>query len=297
MSKKGLLVLLLLSVLPFDGASSETRGVRNHNPANLILTNIKWQGEVKCSDVRFECFSTPYYGIRAMYKTLSTYYFKYNRVTLHDIMHHWSPTHENRTNHLIGILSNKLQYDPDIPIPINDVSFMHRLGVAMITIENGHNPYSSQLYRRAIANAFRNHNPVRKYNDSRIVKAVVDERKGQSRTTEGSHRKSHSKEQSSIRSTEGRKQTSCLYKTDYSFISYLRSYCFSFDSSTILWTGGDSWLDRMAKRLLILHGRKGCSRMENCYRVGNYAPPYPPSIRDQWYVFRKFYGGEPLAYF
>jgi len=294
MMKSSLLILVLTLFLPIDGALGETRGIRNHNPANLVLTNIKWQGEVKCSDTRFECFTTPYYGIRAMYKTLKTYYFKYNRTTLHDIMHHWSPTHENRTNHLIDILSNKLQYDPDTPIPINDVSFMSKLGVAMITIENGSNPYSSQLYRRAIEDAFRNNYTARKYADRRITATLVNELKVQGRATEGFNRKNNNKKQSSIRSTEGRKQTTCIYKTNYSFINYLRSYCFSFDSSTILWTGGDSWLDRMAKRLLILHGRKGCSRVENCYRVSDYSPPYSPSLSDKWVIFREFYDGKSL---
>lgn len=288
-SKRSFLFLVLALLLPIDGALGETRGIRNHNPANLILTSIKWQGEVRCSDVRFECFATPYHGLRAMYKTLRTYYYRYDRVTLHSIIHHWSPAHENRTNHLISILSNKLEYDPDTPIPIRDIDFMVRMGSAMVTIENGKNPYKAQTYRRAIKDAFRDNNNARFYASSGGNVPMVNESKSKGSTTEGSHRKRNSTEGSSSRGTSREGQNLCIYKTSNSNSYNIRSNCISFNSSTHVGSNCNTRLDGVAKWLPLLYGRSRCGSLERGQGPSNYSPPHSPSRSNQWAILRREY--------
>ena len=162
MIKAFFLSLFLLCALPIDGALGETRGIRNYNPANLVRTSIPWQGKRReCSDTRFECFTTPYHGLRAMYKTLYSYYYKHNLKSIREIMHRWSPSHENDTEVLIRRVERRMAWDSNRAIPIRDSNFIHLLGRSLIINENGRDPYTHQLHRSAIKNAFRNINNVR----------------------------------------------------------------------------------------------------------------------------------------
>jgi len=165
-----LLSLLLLLSLP-SVASDEPRGIRNNNPANLVSTRIKWQGEVKCRDKRFECFKTPYHGIRAMYKNLYSYYYRHNKRTLGQIMHKWSPSHENNTHRIVRYLSKRLRSPPDAIIDIMDMDYLYKLGSSLIKVENGKNPYSKKTYYRAIKNVFGKR--IKKYDIRRKAKKVL----------------------------------------------------------------------------------------------------------------------------
>jgi len=289
-------LLSLIFLAPLGSVQGDTRGIRNNNPANLVKSNIPWNGKVKeCSDSRFECFSSPYYGLRAMYKTIYSYYYKHNKKSIREIIHRWSPPNENDTNLLIRRVARATNWDGNRTIPVDDIHFIYALGRALIINENSVDPYTYKLHRRAIENAFRNNNNVRKYYAGRGSKALVNEHEGQGRTTEGINRKDNSKEQGSSRGKGGEEQTLRIHKKVDSFIDSLRSDRLSFGSSPLLWTGGNSWLDRVAERILILHRREGCLRMEDCYRVGNYTPPYAPSSRNQWAILRRFYDGKSLS--
>ena len=72
-----------------------SRGIRNKNPLNIVKNpSIHWLGEIRPStDANFCQFETLEYGLRAALKLLRTYYRKYQRKTLRQIIHRWCPDH------------------------------------------------------------------------------------------------------------------------------------------------------------------------------------------------------------
>jgi hypothetical protein len=65
-------------------------GVRSNNPGNLIGGGA-WQGMVGTNASGINIFSTWHYGIRAMIKTLHSYYYNHGLQTLRDIFHRYAP--------------------------------------------------------------------------------------------------------------------------------------------------------------------------------------------------------------
>lgn len=112
--------------------------VSNNNPGGLVK-GVHWKGEVKCAG-RFECFKSPLYGIRAMAKTLRTYKVKYGINTIEGIINRWAPPHENNTKSYIRFVNRAASSSNDTIALIK----------AMITFENGHNPYSDDLIKEAV---------------------------------------------------------------------------------------------------------------------------------------------------
>ena len=86
-----------------------SRGIRNNNPGN-IRHGIDWDGLDKdqSKDEEFSQFSTPEYGIRAMFKILKTYNDKYNLNTIEGIINRWAPPIENDTEAYINFVSSKV---------------------------------------------------------------------------------------------------------------------------------------------------------------------------------------------
>ena len=89
-----------------------SRGIRNNNPGN-IRHGIDWDGldEDQSKDEEFSQFSTPEYGIRAMFKILKTYDNKYNLNTIEGIINRWAPPIENDTESYIDFVSSKVGKD------------------------------------------------------------------------------------------------------------------------------------------------------------------------------------------
>lgn len=72
------------------------RGLRNHNPLNIVNTAQQWCGQVG-HDGRFCIFESDEYGYRAAFRLLRTYNKKYSIYTVRRIIERWAPSSENDT--------------------------------------------------------------------------------------------------------------------------------------------------------------------------------------------------------
>ena len=116
-----------------------SRGIRNNNPGN-IRHRIDWDGldEDQSKDEEFSQFSTPEYGIRAMFKILKTYDNKYNLNTIEGIINRWAPPIENDTESYIDFVSSKVGKDRSEVLDQEDYILLVE---AIIHMENGEQPY------------------------------------------------------------------------------------------------------------------------------------------------------------
>lgn len=127
-----------------------TRGLRNNNPGNIRKGQI-WQGmsDVQ-SDPDFVQFTNPYWGIRALAKTLKTYQQKYGINTVAKIVQRWAPPTENNTTAYIASVSTRAGFDPNTMIDLNNVNTLERITRAIIHHENGVQPYSDSKILQAV---------------------------------------------------------------------------------------------------------------------------------------------------
>ena len=82
----------------FLGSAIQTRGLRNNNPGNILLTSEAWEGKLpreQNTDGKFEQFKTYAYGVRAMIVLLNTYFSRYKLNTLEQIVYKWNPGNPN----------------------------------------------------------------------------------------------------------------------------------------------------------------------------------------------------------
>lgn len=124
-----------------------TRGVRNNNPGNVVRDGTKWQGmaDDQSSDPRFIVFKTAQYGIRAMARDLLNYQARDNCRTIRQIINRWAPPVENNTSAYIAAVAADCNVDPDAEIDVDSCDVMLPLVKAIITHENGSNPYPDSL--------------------------------------------------------------------------------------------------------------------------------------------------------
>lgn len=134
-----------------------SRGLRNNNPGNIRHSNTKWQGAEELHlDKDFVTFTDAKYGIRAIVKTLKTYYLarKANDGskidTVKEVIERWAPPVENNTNaytkhvaQLIGVGANK-------KINLLQWHIMYSLVLAIIHHENGIQPYSAEVIEEGL---------------------------------------------------------------------------------------------------------------------------------------------------
>lgn len=120
--------------------NGSTRGWRNHNPGNIVITSDNWVGKIPTSqntDGKFEQFVANIYGYRAMIKTLQTYIRKgYN--TVNKIADRWSGK-SNNTTYRNFITSNSI-LDANEVIAADDYISLMSLVNAMVMMENGKSP-------------------------------------------------------------------------------------------------------------------------------------------------------------
>lgn len=131
---------------------SGTRGLRNNNPGNIKYDGTAWQGLASPpSDGTFCVFTSPEYGIRAM-AVILTNYVAVDGIpsTVTDLISRWAPSNENDTASYIQSIDTQLGL-----IPGNDsIDLYNSLPVlisAMISHENGINPYSASTLANGIA--------------------------------------------------------------------------------------------------------------------------------------------------
>lgn len=126
-----------------------SRGIKNQNPGNIRHSPDKWLGEVPGNDKAFKTFSDPVYGIRALAKLLLNYERKYGLNTVSGIISRWAPTVENNTAAYIDAVAKACGVDPFQVIDV--AAYLHSLVPAIITHENGSQPYTDEQISQAIA--------------------------------------------------------------------------------------------------------------------------------------------------
>ena len=118
--------------------ASYPRGIRNNNPANLILTSENWQGKIPNSqntDGHFEQFKELRYGIRAMMRNMI------NKIngginTVDSLISVLSPSFENHTGIYIQNVAKALGILPSVKLEITQETII-ALCKIIATVENG----------------------------------------------------------------------------------------------------------------------------------------------------------------
>ncbi len=135
-------------------ASDQPRGIRNNNPGNIeFRAENPWRGQTG-SDGRFARFATPEAGIRALAIDLGTKSQRgLNTVTA--ILNAYAPESENDTRAYIRAVSTALGVSPTARLDLNDPRIRAGLMGAIISHENGMQPYSNEMIARQAREAIR----------------------------------------------------------------------------------------------------------------------------------------------
>lgn len=129
------------------------RGVANHNPGNLVwVETIQWQGQTG-HDGRFCTFDSAANGIRALCKQLLVYQDKYGLRTIRGIINRWAPPVENDTGAYVDAVAHFTGHAPDDMLELHNDIILSALATAIITHENGQQPYAEDLIRNAARRA------------------------------------------------------------------------------------------------------------------------------------------------
>lgn len=119
------------------------RGVRNHNPGNLRLSKTRWQGQKPLqSDTSFVEFTDAVMGLRALMRTLMTYYRRHQLDTVESIINRWAPPHENPTDYYAFNVAKLMKVQRTAPLDLTKKSVLVRLAQAICLQENGVPPLS-----------------------------------------------------------------------------------------------------------------------------------------------------------
>ncbi len=131
--------------------TAPARGIRNHNPGNLVLTDIAWQGKVpndQNTDGVFEQFVAPEWGLRAMFMDIRGDIERDGLDTIAQLISVYAPRVENDTDSYIASVSQQLGKGPDVPLMPDDYFPLMK---AIIRHENGQVPYSDAQIQAAMA--------------------------------------------------------------------------------------------------------------------------------------------------
>lgn len=128
------------------------RGIRNNNPGNLRKSNDKWQGLSSTQpDPEFFTFQSPEMGIRALARTLITYYDKYHCNTVNKIIARWAPPVENNTQAYANAVATEMGIATGMEFDAHAYYYLSRLVPAIIHHENGFQPYTPAQIDRGLA--------------------------------------------------------------------------------------------------------------------------------------------------
>lgn len=133
-------------------SNNQPRGIRNNNPGN-IRWGDDWRGlvpDAQRTDKSFCQFTSTEYGIRAMIIILRNYQRKRGLKTVADIINRWAPPVENNTLAYINSVAKSVGVKPYQAIDVMDSRVMIPLLEAIITHENGVQPYGFDVLVKAI---------------------------------------------------------------------------------------------------------------------------------------------------
>lgn len=130
---------------------STPRGIRNCNPGNIRKSPTAWLGEdPNGEDPDFVTFKSPLYGIRALAKILWSYQDVHGINTVSGFINRWAPPGENDTTAYVQNVCAACEVSPDTTIDLKS-SVFYNLVIAIITQENGEQPYAIDLIAQAIS--------------------------------------------------------------------------------------------------------------------------------------------------
>lgn len=134
-----LIAIAMLCVLPALVAA-EPRGYRNHNPGNIVATDIPWKGKVVCTngETVHECFENDFYGLRAMALTLRSYMTTHGLTTIEAIMRRFSEFTG------AGVAVSRISGIPITEeLDVRNLETMVALMQAIVIQENGYTRYDN----------------------------------------------------------------------------------------------------------------------------------------------------------
>ncbi|HET9189797.1 MAG TPA: hypothetical protein VFN69_04415 [Rudaea sp.] len=134
-----------------SGDPNAPRGIRNNNPGNIKQSGIAWNGAVPSADPSYVSFASPTAGIRAL--ALNAYHMqqKDGAQTVGDVISRWAPESDNNdTQAYIADVSKQMGVNPSTPVDLQDPTQLTALTNAIITHENGKNPYSAEQVQQGV---------------------------------------------------------------------------------------------------------------------------------------------------
>ena len=143
-------LVIFASVTTVKGVSMyKQRGLRNNNAGNIRHSGSNWLGKSPVQpDSAFVTFTTPEYGIRALYKVLISYRNKHGLSTVRGIINRWAPPIENNTDAYVKNVARELNINPDTVLSLSDYP---SLIASIIKHENGIQPYSIETIKKGVA--------------------------------------------------------------------------------------------------------------------------------------------------
>ena len=143
------------------------RGIRNKNPGNLdynaaAFERDPWVGEVGIEvhpTPRFTTFESSVFGIRALARTLLTYY-RHRKAadgspidTVQEVIDRWAPASENDTDSYAEIVARAVGVEKGAEINIEDPEILATLVMSIIRHENAAQPYGRATIALGVATA------------------------------------------------------------------------------------------------------------------------------------------------
>ena len=145
------LLILFLLVVPLNLWSTKpTRGVRNFNPGNIKPKDWKvWPKAIGIDEQGHLIFRNHIDGIRAIVINLKLYKKKHNIQTVDGIINRWVdelPPKERQP--YIDFVSYRLGVNRHAKLNLEDPVILKSLTKAIVTYENGFNPYDENTYKK-----------------------------------------------------------------------------------------------------------------------------------------------------
>lgn len=146
------------------------RSVRNNNPGNIehVAAN-RWQGIMPMaernaeqkSEPRFEVFTTPVYGFRALASLLTTYQDRHGLRTVRGIINRWAPPtgsfkgqeYVQDTSAYVKAVAQAVGVDPDVIINLHEYRFIRPMVEAIAKHEAGGDYWSSETIDEGLRRA------------------------------------------------------------------------------------------------------------------------------------------------
>jgi len=136
-----------VSTAPFDQQRNNARGLRNHNPGNVRVAP-----NAVGSDGSFPQFGSDADGLAAMARQLMLYGDRGNN-SISGILHTYAPSSENNTRAYINDVSRATGYQAQDRVNLHDPAVLRNLMSAMISHENGTQPFSRDQLDAGVSSA------------------------------------------------------------------------------------------------------------------------------------------------